>query len=371
MTRSPTNIHDSHPYPCKFPGKAIRPYLRTGTVVLDPFCGSGTTLLEAAKIGCSTIGFDCNPVAVLISKFKLLKGDARFVRQALDLLSDFEVASSQIVMSDARLHSFPGRDHWFGEVAQRELAGILLWIKRQVNEWSDLAVWLTTAVSSIINRVSYQDSETRYARVQRHIPPGYVVSLFLAKARRLLNALIARGELQGGATHRVEVLDVRQGLPLEEDSVDTIVTSPPYANTMDYYLYHKQRMNVLGFDFRAAQAAEIGSRWEFSSLKAKKEKWEADYRSSLAELNRVLKVGGDCVIIIGDSQIAGELIDAARLTTKLGADLGLVAEVVETIPLANRSRSFNRSFQRPNKNEHLIVMRKGVKESRKRGVGVA
>ena len=66
------SIHNIHPYPCKFPARIAQEYLNDKGLVLDPFCGSGTTLVEAAIKGLDTIGIDCNPIAILISQCKLL-----------------------------------------------------------------------------------------------------------------------------------------------------------------------------------------------------------------------------------------------------------------------------------------------------------
>jgi site-specific DNA-methyltransferase (cytosine-N4-specific) len=148
--------------------------------------------------------------------------------------------------------------------------------------------------------------------------------------------------------------DLRARMPLPDASVDRIVTSPPYANSMDYYLYHKQRMNVLGFDFKRTRNMELGSRHEYSSQRAPAEKWFADYRHFLTEFRRVLREGGDAVVIIGDSQIAGTKIDAADLTASICRDIHFEMEVVDSVALDGRSRSFSRGFQRPNKFEHTL-----------------
>jgi site-specific DNA-methyltransferase (cytosine-N4-specific) len=349
-------IHAVHPYPCKFPPETARQYLESGLVVLDPFCGSGTTLVEAALGGSCVRGFDCNPIAVVISRFKLIPADARFFCVADTVLAELQLTRSGFAASDAELPPFKGRDHWFAPVVQRELAAAVEWIEKNAQD-ADITLWLQTALSSIINRVSFQDSETRYARVEREFAPGQVTELFLDRACLLLRALRERGSIERNG-HVVDLADVMDGIPLPSESVDLIVTSPPYANTMDYYLYHKQRMNVLGFDFKLTQHREIGSRWEFSSLKRKREKWDEDYGRSLAEMHRVLKPGGRAVVIIGDSQIAGELINAAELTARIATDRGLTSRVLESTPLAQRSRSFNPGFQRPNKFEHVLELTK-------------
>ncbi len=347
-------IHGIHPYPCKFPAETARAYVSDAVgVVLDPFCGSGTTLVEAARAGNATIGFDCNPVAVLITRFKLLEADRSFMARCEERLADLERRSPFLALDERGLHDFPGRDHWFSPVVQRELAALLAWIHG--HEDADVRIWLETALSAIVNRVSFQDSETRYVRTARDVQVGSTVTAFVRKAAELLAALRARGGVPG-APRRVEVADVLAGVPIADATVDLVVTSPPYANTMDYYLYHKQRMNVLGFDFKRAQEQEIGSRWEFSSLKAAREKWDTDYAGCLAELSRVLKPRGRAIVIIGDSQIAGTRVDAQALTARAARALGFEVASARSEPLARRGGSFNSAFQRPHKQEHVIEL---------------
>ena len=67
--------HGIHPYPAKFvpqiPGAIIDAYSKPGDTILDPFCGSGTTLLESIIRGRNALGIDINPIATLISRAKV------------------------------------------------------------------------------------------------------------------------------------------------------------------------------------------------------------------------------------------------------------------------------------------------------------
>lgn len=351
MTTS--RLHAAHPYPCKFPPAVALEHLSPETVILDPYCGSGTTLLEAAAQGHAVIGVDCNPIAVLVSRCKLIRGDKVFLDEGKSAIKLFKREADTFLRPTNGLPDFHGRDHWFMPHVQAELAGILEAID-QVAPSGDLRIVLQTALSSIVNRVSNQDSETRYARVERDVAPGVTSTAFVSKARGIIDAIEERGLLPRDHSEAVHLADIRDGLPVESGSVDLIITSPPYANTMDYYLYHKQRMNILGFSFRDTMKAEIGSRHEYSSKKAAPDKWFTDYFSGIKEMSRTLRSGGSAIVIIGDSQIAGNRLDGAELTHRAAATAGLKYELIDSTSLGGKSRSFNASFQRPGKYEHVI-----------------
>lgn len=348
--------HGIHPYPCKFPPEAIAGFLPQAGRLLDPYCGSGTTLLEAGVRGLDVVGFDCNQIAVLVSRCKLLDISQAAANRAIKASTDAAALSTSASASYG-LPDFHGRDHWFSPVARAEY-GIHRFMLDQWDRWSPEWIVYAVAVSSTVNRFSNQDSETRYARVERQVQPGEISQAIGKKLEGILAALSERGPLGIDPMTRVHEGDIRTGLPVEEESIDVVITSPPYANTMDYYLYHKQRMNVLGLDFKAAQKSEIGSRWEFSSLKAPLEKWNADYLEGLRRIEKALRPGGTAVVIIGDSQVAGQLVDGGRLTLECGQILGLSGRVIDSIAMAGRSRSFSRSYQAPDKHEHVVVLEK-------------
>jgi DNA modification methylase len=346
-------LHSIHPYPCKFPSTVVREHLdEIGLSVLDPFCGSGTTLLESAMLGNSVVGIDVNPIAVLISRAKLASIDAENL-EAFRFLAG--KARSWDGSSTYKLPEFHGLDHWFSpgaKLAFGYLRGEIDKFGRESESWNVAAV----ALSAIVNRFSNQDTETRYARVERNPQPISIADAFATKLETLTKGLVARGSFSSGVTSQVVLGDIRNDNSIPLGSVDRVITSPPYANTMDYYLYHKQRMNVLGFDFKSAQGSEIGSRYEFSSKKAPKQKWDEDYKSALENVYSKLKVGGIAIYVIGDSQIAGELIDGGQMTTRIAREIGFEAEIIESTSMSGKSKLFNHSFQSKNKQEHVVKM---------------
>ena len=352
-------LHQAHPYPCKFPGELVKTYLPTnlgGAVVLDPYCGSGTTLLEAARLGYSTIGTDCNPIATLITKCKLLNLTDNTINDLTEIINRTKKRAANCSKITTLLHDFEGKDHWFTLPIQKEIAWVLAEIAAYPDN-SSTATVAKTALSAIINRISNQDGETRYAKVDKGHDQGYALVTFHKKLLKLLESIIDRGQLTNPFNNQY-LVDIKNQLPIDDNSVDLIITSPPYANTMDYYLYHKQRMNILGFEFRKVLNAEIGSRHEYSSKKAPIEKWDEDYFLGISEMARVLKKGATAFVIIGDSQIAGNLVSGATTTLKAATRAGLNSLHLESVPMTGKSRSFRASFQRPNKFEHVIKLSK-------------
>ena len=152
--------------------------------------------------------------------------------------------------------------------------------------------------------------------------------------------------------------DSRNLFMLDDESVDIIITSPPYANTYDYYLYHKFRKRWLDLDVQYAQYNEIGSRREYSSLKKPAEQWTVDLKKCFSEMYRLIKKDGLAFIVIGDSVIKKELIKIDDVIVNFMPEIGFDICNIISSDLSEHSRIFNPTFAQKNKKEHLIVLKK-------------
>ena len=141
-------------------------------------------------------------------------------------------------------------------------------------------------------------------------------------------------------------------------SAGLILTSPPYVNTYDYYLYHKHRMFWLGYDYNFSMRSEIGSRREFSSLKRPVSKFSSDIAAVFASCDKVLRPGGFAVIVIGDGKVGGRIYDAASDTERICHSLGWSLELCSDSMLDDTSRSFPQGYRTKGKKEHIMVFRK-------------
>src|SRR5581483_2858175 len=157
--------------------------------------------------------------------------------------------------------AIPRVDHWFKKPVQLALAATI----DQVNHFEnwDAADALRVALSGIIVRVSNQDSDTRYAAVEKNVDQEDVWSGFEKAAAAVGEALreTFTGLVAKPGPARVVRKDLMTATPSDVGRVGLVVTSPPYPNAYEYWLYHKYRMYWLGLeDPVSVRELEIGAR---------------------------------------------------------------------------------------------------------------
>lgn len=349
-----SGIEALHPYPAKFIPEIPQAFLEAvdlpkGSRVLDPFCGSGTTLFASQRLGHLSLGIDLNPVACLISRVKTSQAPA-------GLLDKAEVVISEASIDDnPTIPDIPNLSHWFKPEIQRAAAALVAAIGRQAdNQCFDA---LRLALSSILVRVSNQDSDTRYAAVEKNISAADVFRLFSGAVSKLAKALATRDwNLTEAKVIESDVLAVK---PEELGGLfDAVITSPPYPNAYEYWLYHKYRMWWLGFDPLSVKAAEIGARAHFFKRNHHTAgHFKDQMRGVFSLIDSVLAPGGSVCFVVGRSKIHGESIDNAKTIREVGEEVGLRFETrIERAIAANR-KSFNLSHANI-KTESVVVLAK-------------
>ena len=166
--------HNFHTYPAKFipqiPFTTIKSLTKEGDVILDPFGGCGTTLVEAKLLNRNAIAVDINPVAVLISKVKTTKLNFKQLKIIPIILEAIKkdinnYYNKKEVKLDYEIPQFKNLDHWFKKNVSHELAIIKKYIDKVLN--INLKNYLYAAFSSIIVNVSNQESDTRFAAIKK------------------------------------------------------------------------------------------------------------------------------------------------------------------------------------------------------------
>lgn len=352
----PSKLDNLHPYPARFiqqiPAQLIECFPPTpGTAVFDPFCGAGTTLVAAAERGIRTVGVDLNPIAALISRVKTTPLTERLTPAAEEVVSVARCNPQDVP-------ALPRLDHWFEPDVQLALAALIAAIDARGSSAETDALRL--ALSRIIVRVSNQDSDTRYAAVAKEVSGADVHRLFL-KAAHVVDAALF--ETYGCAPSVVPESRVLQRDILEVNARDIgvdvglVVTSPPYPNAYEYWLYHKYRAYWLGYDPVAVREREIGARPHYFR---KNHQTEHDFERQMAQcfilLAQVVVPGGHACFVVGNSVIHGRLIDNASLLIRAAGTAGFELVTRTNRSVARRRKTFNLSHARINE-ESILVFR--------------
>lgn len=377
--------HGFHAYPARMHPATARALIRlslegrTGRkrppVVLDPFCGSATVLIEARWAGARGRGVDANPLAVLIARAKTAAGRAeqqRDVRKRAHSIARCVIeAGKQARLADGgrgRERTPRGVDaqhrqrqlaNWFAPHVRRELEALAAAIEGERKRVADI---LTAVLSSILYKVSKRESDTATGKVDRKVARGACSRLFAERADQLVDGLEALSKVSGpnigiarGDARNLARVDIAPG------NADAIVTSPPYPGTYDYLEHQKLRYAFLGLGAGTFRRDEIGSRRSFRGdaavLRAATERWRRDFRAALGEMARALRRGGTAAIVIGDSVTGSRAMYADRALEELAPD------AFELIAIASQARptftaAEHRAFGSSPKREHIALFRK-------------
>lgn len=349
--------HNFHPYPAKYipqiPAELIRILSKEGDWILDPFCGSGTTLVECRLLGRNGVGTDINPLACLVSRVKvteLSSEECRTVEYVADTVSIDILSGAQYLPP-----TFHNVNHWFEPFVQSELAVI----KARIDEVENDKVrdFLKVAFAAIIVKVSNQESDTRYKAIRKNLQLGDVGRHFQNKVYDMLSRMSDFGRVAKPSTIQVIQRDATS-LDIDRKSFDLVVTSPPYLNSYDYYLYHKHRMLWLDLDYRYAQKHEFGSRNKHNDHKLGLENYNDSIKMNAARIGELLKPGGYYCIVVGDGILRGELIKMNRNLDSIVTPLGFKKAREIIFDQRKYTRTFTPNLQSRFKESYVLIYRK-------------
>jgi len=220
------------------------------------------------------------------------------------------------------------------------------------------------ALSRIIVRVSNQESDTRYAAVQKYITSENVYELYLSSVKFIERALLEAygGFFTQGSHCRLINQSILEVSPDKiGNNVGLVVTSPPYPNAYEYWLYHKYRMFWLGMDPEAVKNAEIGARPHYFK---KNPATEADFEQQMTQvfrlLSQVMRRHTIVCFLVGRSIIHQKKIDNSALLERAAISCGFnqVARVERRI--AKTRKAFNPALSTINQESILLFRLEGT-----------
>lgn len=314
------SVHWFYPYKGKFHGQMIKSLINAsgaveGDLVLDPFVGSGTTLVEASMLGVKSLGIDINPACCFISRVKAdsMSVRAEDVAEVVDTFGVhrvFEYFQSGKLRSQHVLSREDFRTEVGGLLSQLldESLGDSLGIRDEVRNL--LFVCYLHALSDSVYLKGTQKARTHFEFFIRDIAEYLETLRGTNSVQRKLNLAWGEADVKLGSAME---------LPLPDNSVKAIVTSPPYSIAIDYVKNDMHLLDYLGINPSALRRDMVGLK---GRGEAKVRMYGDDVKESLREMLRVLTLSGLAAIVLGDVVVDGQRTKFYKLIEEWAREIG-------------------------------------------------
>lgn len=389
-----------HPFPARMAPelalKSVRKQ-RANSIILDPMMGSGTVLREALIHGHTAIGYDLDPLALLISKvtntpFDLLDFEAATKSFLLDL-KDINEQEFELPWIDNDPETLSFINFWYAAAQIKSIRKIAWLIHLAELSGSLPDIYLNTLKIALSRIIITKEMKASLARDTAHSRPHRVslsndynvlegFELSIQMVIKILKGYFTK------TSSAAEIFsgDAREMNNLADGSVDTIITSPPYLNAIDYLRGHKLSLVWFGYslssirnirnstvgleklltgdqaDGNILNAIDQSSSYEAHSKKEQRTilKYAVDLNSVLGEYYRVLRPGGLATFVVANSNIKNKVVDNANILKLLAQNIGfeLRENMIREIPSQGRYLPVSVSGTNPlfNRMKHESVM---------------
>jgi SAM-dependent methyltransferase len=337
---------------------AIAAFSQPGETVIDPFCGSGTVLVEAMSAGRAAIGVDASPLGTAIARVRTtLLGSTereRLIATALELAEESG--------ERARKRRRPEIPAWArGEIAHFHAHVLfeLLGLRELVFATPEDGVGraLRLCLSSILVKFMKAGPEAPRDGLTKRIARGVPSRMLADRAAELAQGLAAiERRMPAGTPPVIHEGDAR-ALPIPAARAALVLSSPPYAGTYDYATQHETRFAWLGLSPRVFRRVQLGAR-SAAIGKVGAESWRVAEGRFVAEIARVLRPGGLALLVVGDGVVGDRAEHAPDGIAEAGAQVGLepVARASQARPI--RDKRLAEIFADHPRREHLLLLRK-------------
>ena len=359
------HVHGFHSYPARLhpetASRLVESFSPPGGRVLDPFCGSGTVLIEARQLGRHAFGIDANPLAVELASLKSRGSTPEFEAELL------AAAASVVAHADGRRVQKLGPTRKYG-TADREVydAHVLLELDGLRDgifkiKHTEVRRALLLVLSAALTKVSKKVGDTAPRTQPKRLAGGFTIRFFETKAKDLAARLAAyTARLPADAPPaKCAVGDARDLSQIVPGSLDLIVSSPPYPGVYDYFDHHELRLRWLGLDETRFEADEIGARRRLSGIgfEAAVARWEEEFGACLDAFRDALAPQGSIALVIADSVLGGRALYADEALRDLAIARGLILACLGSQERPYFHEPTRAAFRASPRREHVIVLR--------------
>jgi DNA modification methylase len=398
--------HGYYTYPAKFipqlAERLIRENSHEGDIVIDPFMGSGTTVVEAIVNNRVGIGTDINEIASLLAKVKTtpidnLELSNEFYKIEKDLLKRFNGQFEQ-ALKEALLKISDNKriDYWFLPQQKEKLAIIFARIleieNADVKDFFLISFAQILKLSSIWLQKSVKPTRDLDKKIYNPI------DLFLTQSKKMIKKHYEFGKFLTPSIkedidkfRNIKCSDSRN-LPCENEKATLIVTSPPYVTSYEYADLHQLpslwfgyleelsefRQKFIGSSYKNRENISLRSTLAddiVSKLKNKKQNevknYFADMLETFEETKRVLKKGGRACVVIGNTEFQGVKIKNAEVFQEQFHNIGfkthnvIKREIPSKMLPSTRDKNTGQFVKKNDKNlklayptEYILIMEK-------------
>lgn len=393
--------HCFHPYPAmmipQVAGRILNEFGKEAKLLFDPYCGTGTSLVEANLRGINAIGTDINPLARLIAKVKTTVIHPEILDKYLKGFNDFvfQIKLGTIKVNP-NISNFKNIDYWFKKETQFWLAVIKEYIE-QIED-KDVQDFFKVAFSETVRQVSLtRNSEFKLYRmtpqqIEKFNPD--VLSVMVEKLVRNRNGMVEYISLKdNNAISKIYNFNTVYQIPediLSPYSVNIVITSPPYGDSRTTVAYgqfsrlsnqwlgleelnevdkkcmggiRKREIKNFGFeplDKVLSQIADIDKNRMYDVVS-----FYIDYERSINNVSKIVKKGGIVAYVVGNRRVKGIEIPNDEITREFFERNGFkhIKTIIREIPnkrMPKRNSPSNKAglTDTTMNHEYVVILRK-------------
>jgi DNA modification methylase len=393
-----TLTHCYHNYPAmmipQVAERILSKYGKGSHVLFDPYCGTGTSLVEANIKGINAIGTDLNPLARLIAKTKTSRINVQVLDLYLKEFNDyifsliFDLHKASVIVPEVT-----NIDFWFEKTVQERLAIIKGFIEKiedeQIRDFFKIAFSETVRESSFTRNSEFKLFRMTSEQMQKFNPDVFgLMQNKLARNHKGLKALMA--QKYSSYSHVFDFNTTLEIRDIEDASVDIVLTSPPYGDsrtTVAYGQFSRLANEWLGVENanqidnnlmggkKQEKVCHFESTWLNESLekitqvdeKRAKEvsSFYCDYQKSIANVSKTIKKGGYACYVVGNRKVKGEVLPTDEITKDFFENQGFkhIETIIRNIPnkrmpSKNSPTNVTGAKDETMSNEFVVVMQK-------------